>query len=133
MPPGCDGRVVASFGVNDTTVDEGTTQPRASAPDSGRHLARFLLEVRGAGWPVLVVGPPPISDPAQNERIASLDAMFLSICRDAGVGYDQLSADPVWLRLVAEGDGAHPGARGYQQLADVVWTWWLPWITAAKP
>ena len=137
LPPGCEGRVVASFGVNDTTVDQGTAQPRVSAPDSGRHLARFLLEVRGAGWPALVVGPPPISDPAQNERIASLDAMFLSICRDAGVAYarlfDQLSADPVWLRLVAEGDGAHPGAHGYQRLADLVWTGWLPWITAAKP
>jgi len=58
-------------------------------------------------------------------------------CRAGGVVYarvfDQLSADPVWLRQVAEGDGAHPGAHSYQRLADLVWTWWLPWITAAMP
>ncbi len=97
----------------------------------------MLWDARGAGWPALVVGPPPISDPAQNERIARLDATFLSICKEAGVGYarvfDQLSADPVWSRQVAEGDGAHPGAPGYQRLADLVWAWWLPWITAAMP
>ncbi len=99
MPPGCDGRVVVAFGVNDTTVEEGATQPRVSAPDSGTHLAKLLRDARDAGWPSLVVGPPPISDPAQNERIACLDTTFLSICRDAGIGYarifDQLSADPV--------------------------------------
>lgn len=137
LPPGCDGRIVVAFGVNDTTVEEGATQPRVSAPDSGTHLARMLWDVRDAGWSSLVVGPPPISDPAQNERIAALDMTFLSICRDAGVGYarvfDPLSADPVWMRQVAQGDGAHPGAHGYQRLADLVWTRRLPWITAAMP
>jgi acyl-CoA thioesterase-1 len=90
-----------------------------------------------AGWPSLVVGPPPIANSTQNERIADLDAAFSSVCGDAGVGYarvfEQLSADPVWMRQVAEDDGAHPGARGYQRLADLVWPWWLSWITADIP
>lgn len=137
LPPGCDGRVVIAFGVNDTTIEEGAGQPRVSAPDSAGHLARMLHDVRDAGWPALVVGPPPITDPAQNQRIAGLDATFSGVCADAGVGYvgvfTELSADPTWMRQVAEDDGAHPGADGYRRLAELVWTRWLPWLRAPAP
>jgi len=90
LPAGCDGRVVVAFGVNDTTLEEATGQQRVSAFDSGAHLARMLWDARDAGWPALVVGPPPVSDPAQ-KRIARLDETFLSICKEAGVGYNPAS------------------------------------------
>ncbi len=137
LPPGCDGRVVVAFGVNDTTIEEGATQPRVPARDSATNLASVLRDLRDAEWPSLVVGPPPIANSAQNKRIADLDTAFSSVCADAGVGYarvfEQLSADPVWMRQVAEQDGAHPGTRGYQRLADLVWPWWQSWITAGIP
>lgn len=87
LPLGCDGRGVVAFGVNDTTIEEGAGQPRVSAPDSAAHLARVLHHVREPDWSALVVGPPPIADPAQNQPIAGLDAAFSPVCADAGVGY----------------------------------------------
>lgn len=123
LPPGCDARVVISLGVNDTTVEDGA--PRVHAADSARHLDGMLRGVQDAGWSALLVGPPPIADPAQNKRTARLEASFSSVCGAAGVDYvrvfDPLLADPVWMREVAAGDGAHPGAAGYQRLADLVW------------
>ena len=133
LPPGCDGRVVISLGVNDTTVEDGA--PRVHAADSVTHLKSMLRGVQDAGWSALLVGPPPVADHDQNERTARLEASFSSVCEAAGVDYvrvfDQMVADPVWMGEVAEGDGAHPGAGGYQRLADLVWPQWHAW-TAAK-
>lgn len=129
LPDGCDGRVVISMGVNDTTVEHGAT--RVPAADSASFLERTLDGVRQAGWPALVVGPPPVADRGQNERIAGLEARFLAICEAATVScvrvFDQLAADPVWMCEVAAGDGSHPGAQGYQRLADLVWPQWYAW------
>jgi lysophospholipase L1-like esterase len=34
-----------------------------------------------------------------------------------------------WLAEVRSGDGSHPGADGYGQLADLVWTGgWTDWL-----
>jgi acyl-CoA thioesterase-1 len=137
LPDGCDGRVVVAFGVNDTTIDAGATGPRLSAAGSAAHLARMLSEVRDAGWAALVVGPPPIAETDQNERIARLDTVFSATCGAAGVGYvgvfEDLLADRVWMQQVAADDGAHPGAEGYRRLADLVWVQWLPWVAAGIP
>lgn len=130
LPTGCDGRVVVSFGVNDTTVEEGAT--RVPAQDSPRHLDAVVRGALDAGWPVLVVGPPPVADLAQDERIVALDAAFADVCSAADVGYvsvvGPLLRDPVWMREVAAGDGAHPGAAGYQQLADLARAGWSSWL-----
>jgi acyl-CoA thioesterase-1 len=137
LPDGCDGRVVVSFGVNDTTIKAGATGPRLAPADSVLHLARMLSEIRDAGWASLMVGPPPIADPEQNERIARLDTAFSATCTAAGVDYvrvfEDLSADRVWMQQVTADDGAHPGAQGYRRLADLVWVQWLPWVTAGIP
>ena len=129
LPDGCDGRVVLSLGVNDTTVEGGAT--RVAAVDSVDFLARILTGVRQAGWSVLMVGPPPVADSDQNERIAGLEASFSAVCDAAAVNFvpvfHHLAADQVWMREVADGDGAHPGAQGYQQLADLVWPRWYAW------
>ncbi len=101
------------------------------------HLARMLSEVRDAGWASLVVGPPPMADREQNERIARLDMAFSATCEQAGVGYvrvfEDLSADAVWMRQVAADDGAHPAAEGYRRLADLIRVQSLPWITTDIP
>ena len=132
LPSGCDARVVISLGVNDTTVEGGVT--RVPAAESATHLEGMLRGVQDVGWSALVVGPPPVADPEQNERTARLEASFSPVCRAAGVSFvrvfDQLVVDPVWMREVAEGDGAHPGSYGYQRLAELVWPPWHAWTAA---
>lgn len=135
LPRECDGRVVISLGVNDTTVEDGVTRMAVNA--SAKYLDSMLDGVQKEGWSALVVGPPPVADPVQNERIAELEVGISTVCGPAEVSYirvfDQLAADPVWMREVADGDGAHPGARGYQRLAELVWPHWHAWTATDEP
>jgi lysophospholipase L1-like esterase len=42
---------------------------------------------------------------------------------------ESLLAQPVWIEQVAAGDGAHPGAEGYDALARLVLAGgWLDWL-----
>lgn len=127
LPSGVDGRVLVSFGVNDTTAegDGVRVDPEASA-------ANLAVLLGAVGHPVLVVGPPPVADPVQNRRITVLSRRFGDVCMDAGVPFvpvaDALLADEVWTAEVAAGDGAHPGTAGYVRLADLVRPTWESWI-----
>lgn len=124
-----DARLVVSFGVNDTTLDDGT--PRVTPERSVAALDAVLAGARAAGWPVLVVGPPPVADAGHIARTARLDTRFAELCAGRGVPYAPvlaaLAADPAWTAEVAAGDGAHPGAAGYTALADLVWPRWRAW------
>lgn len=124
--PGCDNRLVVSFGVNDTTEVEGAVRV-----PSERSLANLLAVAEHAAArdaAMLVVGPPPVADPAQNDRIAALDRRFAA----AGLPYvsvvDDLLAEPEWMHEVRTGDGAHPGAVGYELLAALVLPAWRAWV-----
>ncbi|MDT0310581.1 GDSL-type esterase/lipase family protein [Streptomyces sp. DSM 44917] len=123
-------RLVLAFGVNDTTRENG--RPRVEPAGSQAHLARMLQEAAARGWSTLVAGPPPVDDAAHNARTAVLDARFAAVCRDAGVPYvpvlETLSADAVWRREVRAGDGAHPGAGGYDALAALIAPHWDRWL-----
>lgn len=118
-----------SFGVNDTTIEAGAR--RVTAGESVANLAALLSAVAAEGWPVLVVGPPPVTDREHTRRTADLDATFCRVCREAAVPYvhvlEPLRASAARLRDVAGGDGAHPGAAGYSELADLVWPHWWRW------
>ncbi|MDP9407827.1 MAG: GDSL-type esterase/lipase family protein [Actinomycetota bacterium] len=135
LPAGSACGVVVSFGVNDTTHEGGAV--RVPPPQSAAHLARLLEGVATAGWRVLVVGPPPVRDRQQAERILALDAVFGTVCADADVAYvsvvEALLDSRVWMHEVAGGDGAHPGAAGYQELADLVWPAWQAWLPGLAP
>lgn len=130
LPAGSDAGVVISLGVNDTTLEGG--RPRIAAPYSAANLDMLLRHCRDARWPVLVVGPPPVEDEAQNDRIAGLDGLFASLCQRRAVPYVSvlpvLRGDPIWRREVFEGDGAHPGRDGYTLLADLVLPAWDAWV-----
>ena len=114
-------RIVFSLGVNDCLAEGGAQRVAA---------AQSLLNVRamltGAAQlcPALLVGPPPIADAgvaaraeALNEHLrllcARLNAPFIDVFRP-------LAADGLWLAEAAAFDGAHPGAAGYQRMADLV-------------
>lgn len=132
--PGTDARVVLSFGANDTTVEDGHL--RVAPERSCAALAAILRDAANVAWPVLMVGPAPVDDPEQNERIRSLSAAFADVCERAGAAFvgvvGPLLASRVWMTQVAAGDGAHPAAEGYEVLSDlVIAAGWADWLREA--
>jgi len=131
LPAGCDGGVVFSFGINDTTWEGGA--PRVAVADSVEHTRRILITARRR-FPVLMIGPSPVTDAKQNLRIAGLSRRFAFICRELEVPYLEvftpLAASETWMREVAANDGSHPGSAGYSELARLVQDWppWLSWF-----
>jgi lysophospholipase L1-like esterase len=126
---GCDNRLVVSFGVNDTTEVDGAV--RVTPERSVANLGGIADDVVAQGVPLLVVGPPPVADPDQNERIEALDELFAESA-DGAFPYVRvfgaLQVERDWMRAVALGDGAHPGAEGYRLLAELVRPAWEDWL-----
>ncbi|RKN34960.1 GDSL-type esterase/lipase family protein [Streptomyces hoynatensis] len=126
-----DPRVVLSFGVNDATAERGRT--RVAPKESVANLGRLLGEAATRGWRVLVAGPPPVAEAAHAARTARLDEEFARVCRDRAVPYVPVHASllrsAVWMREVREGDGAHPGAAGYGELAARLAPHWRAWLS----
>jgi acyl-CoA thioesterase I len=127
---GAQERLVVSFGVNDTSEDGRGVRV---APDrSVANLRALLHDAAAANLPVLVVGPPPVADEAQNRRIAALDERFAAAAGEVGAPYVAVFAalrdTPGWTSEVAAGDGSHPGAAGYDLLANLVAPTWLDWL-----
>jgi acyl-CoA thioesterase I len=132
LPADIDGRIVFSFGVNDCVVENG--RQRVS---SGVTLANAEAVIgQACRWrPTLFIGPPPVADEEINERVEALSRALQVLCQQFEVPYLEsfgpLSAADVWMREVAQGDGAHPSARGYELWADLVGRWapWQAWVT----
>lgn len=118
IPPGADARIVWSFGANDTTVERGVV--RVDADRSRRALDMALEGARALGFRSFVVGPAPVDDESQNERIVELSKSFARVCAACSVPFvavsDALLGSPVWRSEIAAGDGAHPEAAGYDEL-----------------
>lgn len=131
LQPEHDPRVVFSFGVNDTTVEGGAT--RLALADSVANLRRVLTNAKDR-YPVLFIGPPPVADQDHDQSIAALSDTFAAECQALEVPYlpliRSLVASMTWMREVAAGDGAHPGAQGYSELARLVEAWdaWRTWV-----
>lgn len=131
LPEGCDGRIAFSFGVNDTTIEDGKVRvPLAETLEHTRHI---LLSAKQR-YPTLLVGPPPVLDEAHNQRIARLSEQLATICEAAAVPYLEvfmlLQQSSVWRAELASNDGAHPRATGYAALACQIeqWSPWQAWL-----
>lgn len=131
-----DGRLLFSFGANDCiAVPDG--QGVRVPPDEALAHAEAILTAARASWPTLMVGPPPVGDAAADRRIVDLSAAFAALCDRIGVPYltlfDVVAASRTWAREVAAGDGAHPNAGGYAEVADAFMRWapWQRWVGAA--
>ena len=135
LSSGADTRVVVSFGANDTTIEDGGR--RVEAERSRGALGEILERGAGIGLPVLVVGPAPVDGAEQNRRIQRLSADFGELCAASGVPFvaviEALLASDVWSKQVADGDGAHPGAAGYEALAQLVLAGgWMDWLRSSS-
>ncbi|MDI2125541.1 GDSL-type esterase/lipase family protein [Yinghuangia seranimata] len=124
--------VVFSFGVNDTTHENG--RPRVGLADSVANLRTVLTDARDAGWPTLVVGPAPIPHDGGRDDIGTLTDAYAAECAAQGAPFipvfHALDERPEWWSSITRyGDGAHCDPAGYDMLADLVTTggWW-PWL-----
>lgn len=114
-------RIVFSFGCNDSHLEDGA--PRVAVAQTLK-TARAMLTGARALAPVLMVGPPPVADPGVCARTEALNAALLDLCARLRIPFIDvfrpLEAGGVWQAEAAAWDGAHPGAAGYQQMADLV-------------
>ncbi|NWF59322.1 MAG: lipase [Fischerella sp.] len=132
LPKEYDGRIVFSFGVNDTTIENGKL--RVSLVNSILNTRQILTEAKQL-YPILMVSPPPIADEEQNQRIADLNQQFALICKRLDVPYldvfDVLVNSTIWMDEVRTNDGAHPRTAGYTEFAEIVQNWqaWKDWFS----
>ena len=128
LPDSCDGRIVLSCGVNDTAIENGKV--RVNFAESCANVRAIL---RGAKqYTVLMVGPPPVLDDEQNERIESLSLALARETKALGVPYidlfSALCSDDAYKREMAGNDGAHPRSEGYSKMARITGSspnWWF--------
>lgn len=129
LPEHCRTFLVFSFGVNDTTLENGRTRvAEAQNVENTRQILRAGQERHS----VLLVGPPPIGDNDQNQRTEHLSRRMSEVAAQEGVPFlsvfEALSQDPVWMAEVNADDGAHPRAAGYEKLAALVDRWPAWWF-----
>ncbi len=131
LPQEYDGRVVFSFGVNDTTIENGKTRVEFAESITN---AREILSKCKQLYPTLMVSPAPVIDKEQNLRIADLSKHFALICREINVPYldafPLLENSKIWMDEAKAYDGAHPRVAGYTIFAKIVQNWhaWLNWF-----
>jgi acyl-CoA thioesterase-1 len=117
-------RLVFSFGVNDCTLENGECRVQPVQTISN---AQAILSAAAAYAPTLMIGPAPTAEPDVNHRVRELIPALRAACQELGVPFldvfDRLETAPEWMREVAQGDGAHPGRQGYEELAALVNKW----------
>lgn len=129
------GRVVLSFGANDTTGFAGRTW--IAHDRSVQMLDELLADAAARELAAFVVGIGAVDDDAQNARSRALEEAFAERCAAWGVPFapilDALIADGTWIGEAAAGDGAHPGAAGYDVLcALIVRAGFVDWLGGSR-
>ena len=122
-------RIVVSFGVNDTVVENGAA--RVSPAESVSALRG--IRTAGGTTELMLIGPPAVDDDRQNERISALSDDLRIECGRLGIPFlacfDGTVGNGVWRREVQDGDGFHPDAVGYEQLAALIEAPLLEWLS----
>ena len=129
--------VVLGFGANDMLIED--NRLRVPPGRSVGTLNRLIDLAQDGGHGVLVVGPPPVGEPEEDERIRELSSQFAHAVTHRNLRYVEtarvLSAHDVWRSEAAANDGSHPAAGGYAALAEIVraagWTDWLDGLGGA--
>lgn len=128
LPDACDGRIVLSCGVNDTVIEDGSVRVRRE--ESCANVREIL---RGAKkYKILMLGPPPVCEDEQNERVKALSQAFAQEAKALGVPYidffSPLVSDAAYKREISSNDGSHPRSGGYKKMARIVSSspsWWF--------
>ncbi|MCC5667540.1 GDSL-type esterase/lipase family protein [Nostoc sp. CHAB 5784] len=119
LPKEYDGRVVFSFGLNDTTLENGKT--RVDLADSIKNAREILSEAQKL-YPVLMVGPAPYAeqkDSQRRQRTIDLSNQYASLCQELNVPYLDifpiLEKSNIWINEARANDSVHPRAGGYAE------------------
>ena len=126
-----------SFGANDMLVHD--NRLRVAPGRSIGTLNRLIDIAQAGGHGVFVVGPAPVGERDEDERIRELSSQFAHVVTHRNLRYVEiaraLSAHDAWRSEAAANDGSHPGAGGYAALAEIVldggWTDWLDGLGGA--
>jgi acyl-CoA thioesterase-1 len=119
---------VFCFGTNDAVLHHPAEQSLAALNNSLDRAAE--LDV-----PAFVIGPPPIGDmPEEDAALRSLSDAFAGVCAARDIPFvatfDRLGPGSTWRAEAAAGDGSHPGAGGYAEMAEFLDTEGLTaWLT----
>ncbi|WP_199671236.1 DUF459 domain-containing protein [Salinibius halmophilus] len=120
LPGSCDGRIVFSFGVNDTSIEDG--QPRVAFDASVLAMQKVLTAAKA--YSPILVGPPAVANSAQNGRIELLSKAYKQAASEMSVPfielYSHLSQDQAYQESVANFDGSHPRQAGYNKMASII-------------
>jgi lysophospholipase L1-like esterase len=128
---GHNNRIVFSFGTNDTTME--SNKLRVEYADSLKNTRQILSQAK-CRYPVLMVSPPPTADSETRDRLQELSKGFAAICQELEIPYldvfTPLLSSAIWMTDVKAGDGSHPKAAGYAELAQLVQNWsaWSSWF-----
>lgn len=107
---------VFCFGTNDAVLHVPAEQSLAA-------LAHALARALELKVPAFVIGPPPIGDmPEEDLALQSLSDAFAGVCAAGDIPYvptfERLGPGSVWRAEAEAGDGSHPVAGGYAELAE---------------
>ncbi|MFK5891737.1 MAG: GDSL-type esterase/lipase family protein [Pseudomonadota bacterium] len=129
LPVEVDSRIVISFGVNDTAIEDGKT--RVSEQQSISNF-NHIIKIINPAYQILMVGPPPINNDAQNKRIKSLNNRIHIRAKTLGIPFidifSKLESDKEYKKEITDNDGAHPKSKGYEKLANIIGSseeWWF--------
>ncbi|MBV9995463.1 MAG: hypothetical protein JO127_09635 [Caulobacteraceae bacterium] len=135
LPDGCDGRLVFSFGLNDSALNDQQNGPRVPMERTKANATAILTEA-SAWLPTLAMGPLPVTGDARlNDGVVQTSQALHALCKTLGLPF--LSFTPViedlyplWRREAEAGDGIHPNRSSYAALADwihssEVWRRWV--------
>jgi acyl-CoA thioesterase I len=128
LPELCDARIVLSCGINDTTFENGFV--RVTQKESITNVRRILQIAMK--YRALMVGPPPVVDDEQNQRIKTLSQSFAHEANQLSIPYidifTSLIADDSYKLEISNNDGAHPKSNGYTEIAKIILSspsWWF--------
>jgi acyl-CoA thioesterase I len=129
FPNTCTPFVVFALGANDTTLETGRLRVMEA---QSRENVRSMLCAAQQQYSVVMIGPPPSAEAEQNVMTRRLSGVLAEVAANESVPFlsvfDALATDETWMREVAAGDGAHPGAAGYARLAMLVEAWPAWWF-----
>lgn len=117
--PGEDLAFVFSFGAADHKL--------GVPEDEGLLAARAMLAEACSQGRTLCLLTPPAQDPVWSARNRSLGQGLLAVCGELGVPafdlYAPLAASASYMASLAAGDGIHPDAGGYGEMAALLRAW----------
>lgn len=119
-----DCRIIFSFGVNDTVIENGKTRVNEKVSlTNARAIMKAASDISQIAW----IGPTPVDEKEHNIRISHLSRRFNQLADELCIAYlpvfEPLSNNSIWNEEIRNGDGSHPDSKGYTVLSELILNW----------